>query len=99
MEKTAKSKTQAVSGTSTRGTMQTTDGLVVSNKMNKTVVVAVTSQVKHAKYGKFVRRTSKCYAHDEKGECNVGDLVRIVACRPLSRLKRWRVQSILRKEA
>lgn len=85
--------------TSSRGIMKTIDGLVVSNKMNKTVVVAVTSQVKHQQYGKFVRRTSKCYAHDEKGQCEVGDLVRLVACRPLSKLKRWRVQSILRKES
>lgn len=93
MDKTKKAETKS------RGIMKTIDGLVVSNKMNKTVVVAVTSQVKHSQYGKFVRRTSKCYAHDEKGECQVGDLVRLAACRPLSRLKRWRVQSILRKES
>lgn len=84
---------------SDRGLMKTVDGVVVSNKMAKTVVVAVTSQVRHAKYGKYIRRTSKCYAHDEKGICGIGDLVRIVACRPLSRMKRWRVKEVIRKEA
>jgi small subunit ribosomal protein S17 len=72
-------------------------GTVVSDKMTKTVVVAVERTVAHARYGKRVRRTSKFLAHDEKGQCAVGDLVAIVETRPLSRLKRWRVTEILEK--
>lgn len=73
------------------------EGLVVSNKMNKTVVVAISRQVIHPQYGKFVRRTRKYVAHDESNACNVGDLVRIVETRPLSKTKRWRVQQIVTK--
>lgn len=80
-----------------RGRMKTRDGVVVSAKMAKTVVVAVERQMRHAEYGKYIRRTSKCYAHDEKGTCAVGDLVRISETRPMSRLKRWKVAEILRK--
>lgn len=82
---------------SARGNRQTQDGVVVSNKMAKTVVVAVVRQVRHSTYGKFVRKTKKFYAHDEARECNVGDKVRIVETRPLSKLKRWKVESILTK--
>lgn len=76
---------------------KTQEGLVVSNKMAKTVVVAITRQVKHVQYGKFISRTRKYVAHDEKNACQVGDLVRIVETRPLSATKRWRVQEILQK--
>lgn len=79
-----------------RGLPKTREGKVVSNKMNKTVVVAITRQVPHKAYGKIIRKTKKVYAHDEKA-CSVGDLVRIVETRPLSKLKRWRVQEIVTK--
>ena len=72
-------------------------GLVVSDKMDKTVTVAVTRQVKHPMYGKFIKRTKKYLAHDGSNECQVGDLVRIVETRPLSKHKRWRVQEIVTK--
>jgi small subunit ribosomal protein S17 len=75
-------------------------GRVVSNKMQKTVVVAVEWRQRHPLYGKAMRRVTKFYAHDEYGRCKVGDLVKIVETRPLSKLKRWRVvEIILRKEA
>lgn len=73
------------------------DGLVVSNKMEKTVVVAVTRQVRHTQYGKFVRRTKKYMAHDATNACGIGDLVRVVETRPMSKNKRWKIQEILTK--
>lgn len=82
-----------------RGLRRHTQGVVVSNKMNKTVVVAVTRQVRHRQYGKFIRKTSRFFAHDEAAACGIGDLVKIVESRPLSKLKRWRVESIVRKAA
>jgi len=72
-------------------------GLVVSNSMDKTVVVAVQQKKKHPKYGKFVKKTTKFYAHDEKNECSVGDLVSIMETRPLSKMKRWRFVKIIEK--
>ncbi|HBI81976.1 MAG TPA: 30S ribosomal protein S17 [Bacteroidales bacterium] len=72
-------------------------GVVVSNKMQKSIVVAVKRKVKHPIYGKFVNKTTKFYAHDEKDECKVGDLVRIMETRPLSKLKRWRLVEIIEK--
>ncbi|MFS8740388.1 30S ribosomal protein S17 [Synechococcus sp. O70.2] len=72
-------------------------GVVVSNKMQKTVVVAVENRVAHPKYGKIVVKTKKFKAHDEENRCQEGDLVRIVETRPLSRTKRWRVVEILRE--
>src|SRR6201987_6549311 len=66
-------------------------GEVVSNKMDKTIVVAVVRRVPHAKFGKIVKRTKKLYAHDEKNQCAIGDLVRVEETRPLSRLKRWQL--------
>jgi small subunit ribosomal protein S17 len=71
-------------------------GEVVSNKMEKTIVVAVVRRVPHAKFGKIVKRTKKLYAHDEKNQCSVGDLVRIEETRPLSRLKRWQLVEVLK---
>jgi len=70
-------------------------GLVVSNKMNKTVVVAIENRSPHTKYGKIVVRTKKYKAHDEENKCNEGDRVRIRETRPLSRTKRWEVAEIL----
>jgi small subunit ribosomal protein S17 len=72
-------------------------GVVVSNKMDKTVVVAVERRLRHPVYGKVVRRTPRFYAHDAKNECKEGDLVRILESRPLSKTKRWRVVEIVKK--
>jgi len=71
-------------------------GQVVSNKMQKTVVVAVVRRVAHAKFGKITKRTKKLYAHDAENKCAIGDLVRIEETRPLSRLKRWQLVEILK---
>ena len=73
------------------------EGLVVSNKMDKTAVVAVVERVRHAKYGKFMMRTKKLYAHDETNDVNVGDRVSVMETRPLSKNKRWRVVEILER--
>jgi small subunit ribosomal protein S17 len=72
-------------------------GLVVSNKMTKSIVVSVERKVKHPKYGKFVKKTSKFMAHDEKNECSIGDTVRIEETRPLSKDKCWRLVEIIEK--
>lgn len=73
------------------------EGLVVSDKMTKTVVVSVEDRVKHPLYGKVMRRTTRLKVHDEAAECGVGDRVRIMETRPLSKTKRWRVLEILEK--
>ena len=80
-----------------RGFRKTREGLVVSDKMDKTVVVAVEDRVKHPLYGKVVRRTSKLKAHDEANAAGVGDKVLLMETRPLSATKRWRVVEILEK--
>src|SRR3954469_5679772 len=80
-----------------RGRRKVREGLVVSDKMDKTVVVLVEDRVKHALYGKVLRRTSKLKAHDEQNQCGVGDRVQIMETRPLSATKRWRVVEILEK--
>jgi small subunit ribosomal protein S17 len=85
------------SSTEVRGRRKVREGLVVSDKMNKTVVVAVEDQVKHPLYGKVLRRTSKLKAHDEQNACGVGDRVLLMETRPLSATKRWRVVEILEK--
>jgi small subunit ribosomal protein S17 len=72
-------------------------GEVVSNKMNKSVVVAVKTKMKHPMYGKFVNKTSKFYAHDEENTCGVGDTVRIMETRPLSKTKKWRLIEIIER--
>ncbi len=72
-------------------------GTVISDKMDKTVVVAVENFVKHPLYDKTVKRTSKLKAHDEKNECTIGDIVRVIETRPLSKDKRWRLVEIIRK--
>ena len=76
---------------------KTREGLVVSDKMDKTVVVAVEDRVKHALYGKVIRRTNKLKAHDETNQVGVGDRVLIMETRPLSATKRWRVVEVLEK--
>jgi small subunit ribosomal protein S17 len=72
-------------------------GIIVSDKMDKSIVVAVERKVKHPMYGKFVKKTSKFVAHDEKNECKMGDTVRIEETRPLSKTKNWRLVEILER--
>ena len=72
-------------------------GVVVSNKMNKSVTVRVDRKLKHPVYGKFQRKSKKFMAHDEKNECGIGDTVKIMETRPLSKLKRWRLVEIIEK--
>ena len=72
-------------------------GKVVSNKMDKTIVVAVVDNLKHPLYGKIVKRTYKLKAHDEQNECNIGDRVKVMETRPLSKDKRWRLVEIIEK--
>jgi small subunit ribosomal protein S17 len=83
--------------TETRSYRKIREGLMVSDKMDKTVVVAVEDRVKHALYGKIIRRTTKYKAHDESNACGIGDRVRLMETRPLSATKRWRVVEILEK--
>ena len=80
-----------------RNTRKTREGLVVSDKMDKTVVVSVEDRVKHALYGKVLRRTNKLKAHDEQNQCGIGDRVLIMETRPLSASKRWRIVEVLEK--
>ena len=72
-------------------------GRVVSDKMNKSVTVELIRQVKHPLYGKYIKRSTKVHAHDETNDCNVGDTVRIMESRPLSKRKRWRVMEIIER--
>jgi small subunit ribosomal protein S17 len=72
-------------------------GLVTSNKMDKSIVVTVERKMKHPKYGKFVKRTKKFGAHDEKNECNIGDTVKIMETRPISKSKCWRLVEIIER--
>ncbi len=81
----------------TRKSRKTRIGVVTSNKMDKTIVVSITGKVKHPIYGKFVNKTTKFYAHDEKNQCGIGDTVKIMETRPLSKLKRWRLVEIIEK--
>lgn len=80
-----------------RGKGTTKVGVVTSDRMTHTVVVKVERLVKHTEYHRFVKRTSTFMAHDERGECHVGDTVEVVECRPLSRHKRWRVRRIVNR--
>jgi len=80
-----------------RGRRKVRIGKVVSSKMNKTVVVSIVRMVKHPLYKKYIKRTTKLYAHDEKNDAREGDTVRVVETRPLSKLKCWRVQSVLER--
>lgn len=81
----------------TRARRKTRIGVVVSDKMDKTVVVAVTRQFPHPLYKKIIKRTKRYKAHDEENSCGVGDVVRIAETRPVSKDKRWRIQSIIEK--
>ena len=76
---------------------KTRQGVVLSNKMDKTIIVAAKFKEKHPIYGKFISKTKKYYAHDEKNEVNLGDIVQIMETRPFSKLKRWRVVKIVER--
>ncbi|MGZ5285992.1 MAG: 30S ribosomal protein S17 [Flavisolibacter sp.] len=81
----------------TRNLRKTRIGVVTSNKMTKTITVAVERKVKHPIYGKFVKKTTSFHAHDEKNEASIGDVVRIMETRPMSKTKRWRLVEIIEK--
>ena len=83
--------------TAERNLRKTRTGVVRSNKMDKTITVAVERRVKHPIYGKFVKKTTRFHAHDEKNECTIGDIVKIMETRPLSKTKRWRLVEIVEK--
>lgn len=80
-----------------RGIRKTRQGVVVSDKMDKTIVVAITTRVRHPLYGKIMKHTNKLKAHDEENACGIGDTVRVMETRPLSREKRWRLVQIIEK--
>jgi small subunit ribosomal protein S17 len=81
----------------TRGNRKVRIGTVVSNKMDKTIVVAIENRVKHKLYGKIIKRTTKLKAHDEQNTCQIGDRVKIMETRPLSKEKRWRLVEIIER--
>ncbi|MFK7920032.1 MAG: 30S ribosomal protein S17 [Ilumatobacter sp.] len=83
--------------TQDRAARKTREGTVVSNKMDKTAVIAVVSRVPHPKYNKMVLRTTKLHAHDEANDVNIGDKVRVMETRPLSKNKRWRITDVLER--
>ena len=78
-------------------TKRTVTGRVTSNKMDKTITVMVERKVKHPVYGKYIKRSTKLHAHDASNECNEGDLVTVVACRPLSKSKKWMLENIVER--
>ena len=80
-----------------RNLRKTRTGIVTSDKMDKTITVAIERKVKHPIYGKVVKKTTKFHAHDEKGECTIGDVVKIMETRPLSKTKRWRLVEVVEK--
>ncbi|HSB84659.1 MAG TPA: 30S ribosomal protein S17 [Ilumatobacteraceae bacterium] len=84
-------------GAAERNKRKTREGIVVSDKMDKTAVVAVVDRVRHPKYGKFMMRTKRLYAHDETNDANVGDKVRVMETRPVSKNKRWRVVEVVER--
>ena len=95
--KAAASAPDAAEDVARRKNRKTREGLVVSDKMDKTAVVAVIERVRHAKYGKFMMRTKRLYAHDETNDANTGDKVRVMETRPLSKNKRWRIVEVLER--
>ncbi len=80
-----------------RNLRKTRVGIVSSNKMDKTIVVKVERKIKHPLYGKFLKKTTSFHAHDEKNECNIGDTVKIMESRPMSKTKRWRLVEVVEK--
>ena len=88
---------QVETTTNERAARKVREGTVVSSSMDKTVVVAIIERVRHPKYGKFMMQTKKLYAHDETNDVNIGDKVRVMETRPLSKQKRWRVVEVLER--
>ncbi|MEY4902523.1 MAG: ribosomal protein [Bacteroidota bacterium] len=80
-----------------RNLRKTRTGIVTSNKMDKTITISVERKLQHPMYGKFVKQSNKFHAHDDKNECGIGDTVKIMETRPLSKLKRWRLIEIIEK--
>jgi small subunit ribosomal protein S17 len=96
-EETPIAATAAAAETEPRNRRKVREGVVISNKMDKTAVIAVIERVRHPKYGKFMMQTKKLYAHDENNDVNIGDKVRLMETRPTSKNKRWRVTEILER--
>ena len=90
-------ETKETSTTVDRNLRKTRTGVVSSNKMDKTITVKVERKIKHPLYGKFLKKTTSFHAHDEKNECNIGDTVKIMETRPMSKLKRWRLVEVVEK--
>jgi small subunit ribosomal protein S17 len=88
---------EAATTTITRNLRKTKLGVVTSNKMDKTITVNVERKVKHPLYGKFVKKSTRFHAHDEKNECSIGDTVKIMETRPMSKTKRWRLVEVVEK--
>lgn len=90
---------EATAATTTvdRNLRKTRTGVVSSNKMDKTITVNVERKIKHPLYGKFLKKTTKFHAHDEKNECSIGDTVKIMEARPMSKTKRWRLVEVIEK--
>jgi small subunit ribosomal protein S17 len=88
---------ETTAGGTPRTARKVRDGVVVSDKMDKTLVVSVVERVRHGKYAKFVNRTKRLYVHDEAGDAHLGDRVRVMETRPTSKLKRWRVVEVLER--
>ena len=80
-----------------RNARKVREGVVVSNKMNKTIVISIVERVRHPRYSKFVQRTKKWYAHDEANDAQIGDRVRVMETRPMSKQKRWRLVEVLER--
>ncbi len=78
-------------------TKRSVTGKVISNKMDKTITVMIERKVKHPVYGKYIKRSTKVHAHDASNECNEGDLVTVIACRPLSKSKKWMLENIVER--
>jgi small subunit ribosomal protein S17 len=97
IETATETATETPTESGARHNRKTREGLVVSDKMDKTAVVAVIERVRHAKYGKFMMRTKRLYAHDETNDAHIGDKVRVMETRPLSKNKRWRVVEVLER--
>ncbi len=89
------STTAAAADEAVRNNRKIREGIVVSNKMDKTIVIAIAERVRHRKYSKFIARTKKLYVHDETNDAKIGDKVRVMETRPLSKQKRWRLVEVL----
>jgi small subunit ribosomal protein S17 len=87
----------AAASETVRARRKVREGLVVSNKMNKTIVVAVVERVRHERYSKTIQRTQRLYVHDEEGTAGIGDTVRVMETRPMSKLKRWRLVDVVER--